>query len=181
MLKRAKIWLIYFCPPPCSSPSYLQAHLSFPSARSAGPGAQRLFLLLLRSAQGGLCQCVSWWDGEKWGRWWQFISTWEARGSTPAEGGEAEQDASLRIFLRRAGRDETHEISPPLHQTDRREDKQREDDWDKGKGLFFFLQDFTPSFSLRNSPQHQSHFSPQEILMTGSTKKTLFLSFCGNT
>lgn len=45
-----------------------------------------------------------------------------AHGGILAEGGEAAQSATLKVFLCEAGHDEMDAVSPPLHQTDSRED-----------------------------------------------------------
>lgn len=91
------------------------------------PGAQRLSLLLLRSAQR---LCVSARDDEgaavKNEEGGSDLSTLgSTRGGVVAEGGEATQKATLKVFLCEAKMDEMGEVvsvSPPLHRTERRED-----------------------------------------------------------
>lgn len=86
-------------PRPFIHPPPFALSLRLPMFHSWGSA---IVLVIAEECTGFLCQCVCVWrrgSDEKWGRWRQFINTWVAHGGVLAEGGEAAQSTTLRVFL----------------------------------------------------------------------------------
>lgn len=177
-MKQCSLPLVFFI---CPDPNHSFLHpfalsLCRPISHSWGSA---IVLVIAEESMGALCQCVCvWrWGGglEKWGRWWQFINTWAAHGSVLAEGGEAAQKATLRVFLCEAGHDEMDAVSPPLHQIDKGgmdKERKREREKGRGKGLSSVCRLPLPpqaaAFLPHQFPLHHLHHPPPPPLIPGS-------------